>query len=124
TDLGIMRQEAELHRKPEYGQLLFGSDGVERERMRIRRGFEVIASHPVWFAGVMARRALPSTRLEPVPVLEPESPVSHDYVHTYPAPVVFTDEWTLIRGDETKYGNQKSWEAIDIRPGTDYVLHV
>jgi Dolichyl-phosphate-mannose-protein mannosyltransferase len=124
TDLGIMRQEAEWYGKPEYGHLLFGPEGVERERMRIRRGLGVIASHPFWFASVVARRAVASTRLEPVPVLERESPVSHDYVHTYPAPVWFSDEWAHIRGDETKYGNQKAWEPIDVRPNTDYVLHV
>lgn len=124
TDLGIMRQEAEWYGKPEYAYLLFGPDGVERERMRLARGFAVIGSHPFWFAGVVARRGIASTRLEPVPVLTPESPVSHDFVHTYPDPVWSPSEWTHIRGDETKYGNQKSWEPVGVHPGTDYILHV
>ncbi len=124
TDLGIMRQEAEWYGKPEYAQLLFGRDGVDRERMRVARGFAVIRSHPFWFASVVARRGIASTRLEPVPVLRPESPVSHDFVHTYPDPIWSPGDWTQLRGDETKYGNQKSWELAGIHPGTDYVIHV
>ena len=42
TDLGIMRQEAEWYRRPEYGLLLFGPDGIKRERMRMARGLAVV----------------------------------------------------------------------------------
>lgn len=124
TDLGIMRQEAEWYGKPEYGYLLFGPDGVERERMRLGRGFAVIRSHPFWFAGVVARRGLESTRLDPVPVLGPESPVSHDFAHTYPGEFWVTEEWVCLKGDETKYGKIESSDVISVRPGFDYVFHV
>ena len=64
TDMGIMRQEAEVHQRPEYYGTLFNPDGVQRERARMKRGAGVIASNPVWFASVMVRRAASMTRLE------------------------------------------------------------
>src|ERR1700754_441158 len=82
TDLGLMRQEAEWYGNPEYAGLLFGRDGIARDRMRIERGLAVVRSHPFWFAGVVARRGVASTRLDPVPVLNPESPVSY-YISSF-----------------------------------------
>ena len=75
TDLGIMRQEAEWYGKPEYAVHLFIPDGIERDRMRIARGLAVVRSHPFWFAGVVIRRGITSTRLEPVPVLARDAAV-------------------------------------------------
>lgn len=122
TDLGLMRQEALWYGKPEYAQLLFGRDGIERDRMRLGRGFAVIRSNPFWFASVMTRRGIASTRLEPVPVLASESPVSHDLTSV---DTVWTHEgWGLIRGDETKNGMQRSSEVIDVITGADYVFYV
>src|SRR5678815_3236173 len=77
TDLGIMRQEAEWYHRPEYGLLLFGPDGIKRERMRIARGLAVVRSHPIWFLSVMGRRALWSLRLDRVSLVASEAPVSH-----------------------------------------------
>ena len=122
TDLGLMRQEAEWYGNPEYAQLLFGRDGIQRDRMRLARGFAVIRSHPFWFAGVVIRRGIDSTRLEPVPVLAPESPVSHDLNRVSADPVWTNDRWQQIRGDGSKYGTQWASEKINVKPGTDYVL--
>lgn len=125
TDLGIMRQEAQWYGKPEYAQLLFGTDGIERERMRLARGFAVIRSHPFWFAGVVMRRGIASTRVEPVPVLAPEPPVSHDFTRLDANAVVWsTNESMRLRGDATKYGNMKSSDVIDVLTGADYVFRV
>jgi hypothetical protein len=55
TELGIMRQEAEWYRQPEYALLLFGPDGIKRERMRMARGFGVIRSRPLWFLSGTSR---------------------------------------------------------------------
>jgi hypothetical protein len=63
TDMGIMKQEAEIYQRPDYYGTLFNPDGVERERARLRRGFAVIRSHPLWFAGAMAKRASSMLRL-------------------------------------------------------------
>jgi Dolichyl-phosphate-mannose-protein mannosyltransferase len=124
TDLGLMRQEAEWSGNPEYAQLLFGRDGIERDRMRLARGFAVIHSHPFWFAGVVIRRGLDATRLEPVPVLARESPVSHDVTHMPGVPVWANDGWGRIKGDERKYGTQRASEVITVREGNDYVFQV
>lgn len=145
TDLGIMRQEADWYGKPEYAQVLFGKDGIKRDRMRLARGFAVIRSHPFWFASVMMRRAIASTRLDPVPLLAPESPVSHDFAHAKMTPVwtnstqelagkgasspqatltLVNDQWLRIDGDQTKYGSQKASEIINVRKGHDYVLYL
>jgi hypothetical protein len=77
TDLGLTRQEAQWYGRPDYADNLFGVDGIERDRMRVKRGLKTIAQHPFWFASVIARRALASTRLDPVPVLKRESHFSH-----------------------------------------------
>jgi hypothetical protein len=111
TDLGLMRQEAEWSGKPEYAQLLFGRDGIERDRMRLARGFAVIRSHPFWFASVMLRRGIASTRLDPVPVLARESPVSRAISGAGLQPI-----WEKDSLDAT--------EVINIRPGNDYVFHI
>jgi hypothetical protein len=64
TDMGIMKQEAEMFQRPDYYETLFQPDGIERDRWRLRRGFGVIRSHPLWFSGVMIRRAGSMVRLE------------------------------------------------------------
>lgn len=122
TDLGLMRQEAEWYGNPEYAQLLFGRDGIERDRMRIARSWSVIRSHPFWFTSVVIRRGFDSTRLEPVPVLARESPVSHDLTS---GKSVWTNQgWERFRGDDKNYGIQQSSELINVTPGVDYVFHV
>jgi Dolichyl-phosphate-mannose-protein mannosyltransferase len=67
TDVEIQQQEAESFHHPEYAKALFDPDGIERERARLSRGFAVIRDQPVWFAGVMARRASTMLRMERVP---------------------------------------------------------
>src|SRR4029450_9143624 len=42
TDMGIMKQEAEIYQRPDYYGTLFNPDGVERERARLSRGWAVI----------------------------------------------------------------------------------
>src|SRR5215471_8810590 len=77
TDMGIMKQEAEVFQRPDYYGTLFNPDGVGRERARLSRGFAVIRSHPFWFAGVMARRAASMVRLERARLVSTEPAVSH-----------------------------------------------
>ena len=67
TDVGITNMEAEMHGCPAYRDSLFSPDGVERERLRIGRALAVIRSNPLWFAGVMVKRASSMLRLERTP---------------------------------------------------------
>jgi 4-amino-4-deoxy-L-arabinose transferase-like glycosyltransferase len=64
TDDEIMRQEADAAHRPDYTKTLLGADGIARERLRLRRGFAVIGSHPFWFATVVVRRAASMLRME------------------------------------------------------------
>lgn len=77
TDMGIMKQEAEMLQRPDYYGTLFKPDGVERERWRLRRGVSVIESHPLWFGSVMIRRAGSMLRLERVRLVSSSPAVTH-----------------------------------------------
>ncbi|MDQ3474316.1 MAG: glycosyltransferase family 39 protein [Acidobacteriota bacterium] len=148
TDLGIMRQEAEWYQRPEYALLLFGPDGIKRERMRIARGFAVIRSRPLWFLGVMGRRALASLKLDRVPLVATEAPVTQRLeaadnltpvwtrapnqlleegsVASRNAVIELVDENRMLRlvGDETKYGSQIVSPPIAVNPDRDYVFRL
>ncbi len=76
TDVELQRQEAEMYGRPEYATSLFGPDAIGRDRARRARAFGVIRAHPLWFAGVMARRASSMLRLERVPLASNAVPVS------------------------------------------------
>lgn len=68
TDVELQRQEAETYGRPEYATSLFGPDAIERDRARRARAFAVIRAHPLWFAGVMTRRASSMLRMERTPL--------------------------------------------------------
>ena len=68
TDVEIQRQEAEMYGRPEYATSLFGPDAIARDRARRGRALRVIYSRPLWFAGVMVRRAGGMLRLERTPL--------------------------------------------------------
>ncbi|HEY6802626.1 MAG TPA: glycosyltransferase family 39 protein [Pyrinomonadaceae bacterium] len=142
TDLGITRQEAQWYGKPEYATQLFGEDGIERDRLRVRRALKTIADHPVWFAGVMGKRAIASTRLDPVPVLKPESPVGPSHANAEKVWTRTPEQWlnaerssqTTVRsrpdatgplgvevtGNNENRSDQIWTEAISISPYHDY----
>ena len=148
TDLGIMRQEAEWNHRPEYVPMLFSPDGIKRDRMRIARGLGVIGTHPVWFLGVMSKRATSSVRLDPVPVVSPDAPVSHVYESTSemqpiwasaPAELIaagsiasqqasaeLLENGQRLRlvADGTKYGSQIVSISIAVKKYTDYVFRL
>ena len=149
TDMGIMKQEAEIYGRPDYYGTLFKPDGVERERARLSRGFAVIRSHPFWFAGVMAKRASSMVRLERARLISNDPPVSH--------PVAVNDQmqplwsgappdllvggrllspqaqtslasgsetWLTITGDESNYGDQFEAPSQNVIADVDYVFQV
>jgi 4-amino-4-deoxy-L-arabinose transferase-like glycosyltransferase len=68
TDMDLIRGEAKTSERPDYANSLFTPDGPARDRARLSRGFAVIRAHPVWFAGVMVRRAASMLRLERTPL--------------------------------------------------------
>jgi 4-amino-4-deoxy-L-arabinose transferase-like glycosyltransferase len=82
TDIELIQEEAARTGNAEYAKSLFSPDGVERDRARLKRGFEVIRAHPFWFAGVMAQRASSMVRLERTPVTS-TAPIAEGWLH-YP----------------------------------------
>ncbi len=66
TDIEIVTNEATEYNRPEYAASLFGEDGIERDKQRTARALAVVRAHPVWFAGVVLRRAASMLRLERV----------------------------------------------------------
>ncbi|MEO8433344.1 MAG: glycosyltransferase family 39 protein [Pyrinomonadaceae bacterium] len=77
TDIETVSTEAQLYNRPDYGSSLFGGNGAERDHDRTRRGLSVIRSHPVWFAGVVIRRAFSMLKLERVHILSTAPAVTH-----------------------------------------------
>jgi 4-amino-4-deoxy-L-arabinose transferase-like glycosyltransferase len=69
TDTGLVKQEAEIHNRPDYALTLFGPDAIQRDRERLARGFAIIRAHPIWFFTVMIRRAASMWRLERAPLI-------------------------------------------------------
>lgn len=57
TDRETKFKDVEWHNRPDYGGGLWMPDGIERDRYRFRRGIQVIAASPLWFAEVMIQRA-------------------------------------------------------------------
>jgi len=57
TDDEAGRKDPEWHNRPDYAVSLWRPDGIERDRYRFARGMDVIRNNPVWFLGVMVRRA-------------------------------------------------------------------
>lgn len=147
TDMGIMRMEADAYGRPDYYGTLFNPDGVKRERLRIKRGFGIISSHPFWFAGVMLRRGAGMLRLERVRKISPEPPATHSApppatATTWSAsPAEFLRDGTIsavdaklsltgdgqffdITGDEAKSDDQFASAPIMVRRNTDYLLRL
>ncbi|MDD5544605.1 MAG: glycosyltransferase family 39 protein [Acidobacteriia bacterium] len=148
TDLGIMRQEAELYNRPDYAETLFGPDGIQRDRMRLVRGVAIVRSHPGWYLGVMTRRAASFFRLARVPIVSPDPPVTHslemrDRVQpvwsnspteliTYgrlasgqtEASLTMDGQVLRVMGDGSKYGNQIISRPIAVQKNTDYLFRL
>jgi dolichyl-phosphate-mannose-protein mannosyltransferase len=149
TDVGIMKQEAEIYRRPDYYGTLFNPDGVERERARLSRGFAIVRAHPVWFAGVMARRASSMLRLERSRLISTDPPVSHSIdaidrlqpIWSRPPDELVAEGlllssqaqtslvsdtccWLTLMGDASRYGDQFSSPVGTVNKDVDYVLMV
>ncbi|MGZ5435211.1 MAG: ArnT family glycosyltransferase [Pyrinomonadaceae bacterium] len=148
TDMGIMKQEAEMFQRPEYYGTLFNPDGVQRERARMKRGVGVIASNPVWFASVMVRRAASMTRLERTRLISTTPAVTNpiDTANMLPVVAPMTSqllercrtesseakavfdlahpEALILTGDNQRYGSQFSCGPFTVNANTDYVVEL
>jgi hypothetical protein len=141
TDLGIVKQEAESFQRPDYNRALLEPDGIQRER-------KVIAAHPLWFSGVMIRRAASMVRLERTRLLSTNPSVTHPTRLVDQSQVVWSmkpvdlaatatagsdqvkaslapDGRALsITGDDSSYGTQFIFPPAHVRAKTDYLFTV
>jgi len=148
TDVGIMKQESEIYQRPDYYGTLFNPDGVERERARLSRGFAIIRAHPLWFAGVMTKRASSMLRLERSRLISTAPAITHPFgsfdqmqPDSYKTPqrmlaegaaatqqaqaaLIADGSWLEVTGDESNYGAQFSAPIEALKQNTDYVLTV
>ena len=147
TDMGIMRQESEIYQRPDYYGMLFNPDGVARERARMKRGARVIASHPFWFASVMARRAASMTRLERTRLISKTPAISRSMDVADLQPITTSALTDLIArcrpqtasagvhmdpdrfeptlsGDAAKYGKQVTCGPFTTKPDVEYAFEI
>lgn len=147
TDMAIMKMEAEQYNRPDYYSTLFAPDGIKRERMRLARGFGVMRDNPVWFTGVMARRAGSMLRLERARLVSSVPPITRRFDVTEAKPTwvgtpaemlaqarekssaaqfVVSNEGQTLRviSDNTKYGMQLSTAPAPVSPGHDYLFRL
>ena len=146
TDLSMMKWEAEIYNRPDYYGNLFDPDGIQRERLRLKRGVAVIRSHPFWFIGVMSRRAASMLRLGRVHIISTEPPVTHAPATAGGSPPAWTTspqemlaqstvpstqvkvaltpagQALHVSGDDSKYGDQIASAPIPIQKNEDYLL--
>ena len=141
TDMGIMKQEAEMLQRPDYYGTLFKPDGVERERWRLRRGVSVIESHPLWFGSVMVRRAASMLRLERVRLVSSSPAVTHSLDLTNARPrlldtadllsqcsksagvkVSVDNTSSTVLGNDARNGIQLSSCKLPVTEGQDHVF--
>lgn len=53
----VAQQDAVFYNEPRYAGSWSTPDGIMRDRERVKRSLEIIKAHPLWYAGVMAKRA-------------------------------------------------------------------
>ncbi|HXG92127.1 MAG TPA: glycosyltransferase family 39 protein, partial [Blastocatellia bacterium] len=128
SDLESKLKDIEWHNRPDYGQGLWKPDGIYRDQYRFRRGLEVIRSHPVWFAGVMLRRAAFMLRYNSstsegwpfdtahVPVVSLEPSFGHQLATASDAEPVWTSSASELKADGQAIAPQA--EAVISADGT------
>lgn len=117
TDDDAQLKDMQWHNRPDY-VTLWRPDGIERDRYRFARGAEVIRGNPIWFAGVMLRRASSMLRYNDsltqgwpadtsqVPIVSREAPFGHkpatsnDPVWSRPAAQLLAEGRILSSGAE------------------------
>lgn len=148
TDLGIMKMEVEEYGRPDYYSSLFAPDGIARERRRLARAFGIIGDNPLWFLGVMVRRAGSMLRLErvrvisavpsitnPVASLNDNQPALMIIPANLPAQSLYKSpgaeltvssdaHWLKIVSAHAKYDAQFKTAAIPVKRDNDFLIEV
>jgi len=137
-DHEVAQHEATLYNRPDYAEDLYRSDGVLRERLRVRRAWAVIRANKIWFLGVMARRAGKMLTYEAVSIVSAEPSVSHslnssggelawsatpeEMLATNLSNMISLAAGGVLRINTTNSVNGLSTKPIKVLPGSDYLL--
>ncbi len=102
-DEEVAKQDAEIYGEPRYAGTWSSPDGIMRDRDRVKRSLAIITEHPVWYAGVMMKRAREMVK------------------YSAHAPLIFKprEAAALTRTEPVKRG----WEILVMESG-DGALHI
>lgn len=144
-DVGIAKKEAEVFNRPDYAETLFGPDGVERDKMRIKQGWQVIRENPFWFGKVMFQRALTMLRLERMNLVSTEIPVTNSLQTndsqtkhkilpdelikngeklSAEASLAISNNNLQLKTDSSKKGEQFATQRFELEKHKDYLINV
>ncbi len=149
NDLDVARREAEWTGRPEYAKAIWAPDGIDRDRARLARAGRVVATHPLWFGWVMARRSAVMVRYNDgrnlgwpadtskAPAVDREPTFHHTLEESDSAsqregraigelllgdPSYPADPSDGLRDEVVAPGRPLESPALDVVPGTDYIL--
>ena len=124
TDYEVTKWEAQEFKRPDYLGTRFAPDGLIRERFRLRRGFEVIRSHPFWFTEVMATRAASMLRLARVELIRNQPSITTKPPDsTFQLPKIASPTPGPTRELQAN-GPTVLSDSIKVTANTDYLLKV
>lgn len=147
-DWDVFRQEAEMFNRPDYADNLIRVDGIKRDRLRTARAVKFIQENPLWFAGVMFRRALWMTTPEKTATISSNIPISKPLAEfdQKPPKITFSpieivetgalatgdaknwlapaNDWLFLQTDQQRYAAQFVSGAIEVEPDTENVLRL
>ena len=109
----VNQWEAQVYNRPDYAESLFGPDGIERDRARLRRGLDFVKRHPLWFSGVMLRRIGFMMTYERTPVISRVPAVTHSLTTTSR----LTPAWSASPAEMCSYGTFDC-ATFDVRLGS------
>ncbi len=124
SDYRVTKWEAQMYNRPDYLGTRFKPDGVLREQSRIRHGLAVVRAHPLWFFGVMLRRAADMPRLARVETVAPQPAVTHA-----PQVAAGTEPVQTFTPPESRRADEAATTLfvsppLPVQPETDYLLRL
>jgi hypothetical protein len=133
----VAAAEARAENRPEYARSIWSGDAIARDRARFRRGLEAIASDPLWFAGVAARRAPLMVRYNDgatygwpadsshAPIVSASPAFGHDVADARQSPLVWSQEGASFTNARSLGASSRVESAtIDLSPDRDYLFRL
>lgn len=135
TDVEMAKADAEWAGRPEYAMSIWVPNAVERDRERFRRAADVVLRNPVWFFGVMARRAALMMRCNDdvhlgwpadtthAPLVSLDPPFGHDRTDSVETPFPPSSSISTIPV-QLQDGEAILLASLPVKAGEDYLVRV